>query len=97
MKPLFNMVLPVGLLLVSAAAANAQSMQYSFGGYPGRANPRVNVYLSQRYDYLLQVNPRFRAYRMRRECSPITWLGLWQDCIASFDQYEPMLVVYRRS
>jgi len=46
---------------------------------------------SEWYVYLLRVNPRFRAYRVRRECGPINWPSLRGDCIASFDQYEPFI------
>jgi len=77
-----------------AGYADARSMGYSFRGYPSRADPQVNIWLSQRYDHLLQVSPAFRHYRMRRECSPINWPGLRAECLASFDQYEPMLVAY---
>ena len=80
------------LLMSVSAAASAQSMRYSFAPVPGsRMDPAVNNYLSARYDYRLRVSPRFRAYRMRKECGPITWPGLRQQCLASFDQYEPVL------
>jgi len=70
-------------------AAAAQGMGYAYGRhYQG---PEENIRLSEWYDYLLRVNPRFRAYRVRRECGPINWPSLRGDCIASFDQYEPML------
>src|SRR4051812_24945878 len=96
MKHLAKLVLAVTCCAVFAANADARSMGYSFGGRPGRADPQVNIYLSQRYDHLLQVSPGFRAYRMRRECRPINWPGLRQSCMGSFDQYEPMLVGYSR-
>ena len=34
---------------------------------------------------------RFRAYRMWKECHTINIPPLRGDCIASFDQYEPVL------
>jgi hypothetical protein len=77
-------------------AAQAQFMSYTVGAYPSRADPMVNNYLSARYDYRLQVSPRFRRYRMWKECHIITWPGLRPECIASFDQYEPVLPVYYR-
>jgi hypothetical protein len=95
MRNIAKLVLAVACSAFFAGQADAQSMGYSFGGRPGRTDPQVNVYLSQRYDHLLQVSPGFRAYRIRRECSPINWPGLRADCIASFDQYEPMLVANR--
>lgn len=76
--------------------AQAQFMSYTVGGYPSRADPMVNNYLSARYDYLLQTRPGFRAYRKWKECHIITWPGLRPECIASFDQYEPVLPVYYR-
>jgi hypothetical protein len=72
-------------------AAKAQYMSYSVSGYPSRADPAVNNYLSAVYDHRLQVDMRFRAYRKWKECHIITWPGLRPACIASFDQYEPVL------
>jgi hypothetical protein len=82
------------LALAMSAPASAQSMRYSWSVPGGRADPAVNNYLSARYDRLLQISPRFRRYRMWKECHTITWPGLRQSCLASFDQYEPVL--YRR-
>jgi hypothetical protein len=57
--------------------------------------PAQNVARSAHYDWLLEHSPRFRAYRMRKECGPIRFaLNLRQDCFRSFDQYEP--VAYNR-
>ena len=77
-----------------ASGVHAQSMGYSFGGYRDRADPQVNNYLSARYDYRLQVSPRFRSFRMWKECHTINWPALHNDCLASFDQYEPVLRTY---
>jgi hypothetical protein len=74
------------------ANAQAQPITYSFAG---RESPQVNNYLSARYDHLLQVSPRFRHYRMWKECHTIDWDGLRGDCLASFDQYEPILYAPR--
>ena len=96
------------IVLLAAAAvlpqgATAQPMSYrvapppyGYGAppYPYRADPAVNNYLSARYDYRLQVSPRFRRYRMWKECHTITWPGLRPECLASFDRFEPVL--YRR-
>jgi hypothetical protein len=54
-------------------------------------NPQRNVIESQRYERLLQTNPRFRVARIQRECGPITDPQLREDCISSFDIYEPMV------
>ena len=37
---------------------------------------------------------RFRGYRKWKECHIITWPGLRPACIASFDQFEPVLAGY---
>ena len=89
-------VIAGSLLLALAVSGTASAqMRYSFAPAPGsREDPAVNNYLSARYDRWLQISPRFRAWRMRKECGPITWPGLRQSCLASFDQYEPVL--YRR-
>ncbi len=86
------------LLIAVAIVPNADAqMRYRVSGQAGsRLDPAVNNYLSARYDYLLQTNPRFRAYRKWKECHIITWPGLRGSCLASFDQYEPVLVAYRR-
>ena len=84
-----------GIMAVSFVhTANAQYMTYSWGGYRYRESPEVNNYLSARYDYLLQVSPRFRGYHMWKECHTINLPPLQADCLASFDQYEPMLPGY---
>ena len=70
--------------------ADARAITYRFVSH-GREDPQVNVYLSARYDHLLQTNMRFRGYRMWKECHTINWPDLHRDCIASFDQYEPVL------
>jgi hypothetical protein len=54
-------------------------------------DPQRNVMESQRYDRLVATNPAFRAARIRKECGPITDPQLRADCIASFDQYEPLV------
>ena len=54
-------------------------------------NPQRNVVEAQRYDRLLETNPAFRAARLQKECGPITDPQLRADCVASFNQYEPMV------
>jgi hypothetical protein len=55
---------------------------------PGDFNwsARQNVADSQRYETLLRTNPSFRAARVRQECGSITEPGLYQQCVASFDE-----------
>ena len=82
-----------------APTANAQIVsnelvtngpQASRGDF-GDWNARRNVIESRHYDRLLQINPGFRQARMRRECGPIGDPQLRADCLASFNQYEPMV------
>ena len=82
-----------------APTANAQIVsnelvtngpQASRGDF-GDWNARRNVIESRHYDRLLQINPGFRQARMRRECGPISDPRLRSDCLASFNQYEPMV------
>jgi hypothetical protein len=54
-------------------------------------NPQRNLMEAQQYDRLLETNPAFRMARIRKECGPITDPQLRADCIASFDQYEPLV------
>jgi len=73
------------LLLCSAAQAAPRGMSYSW------QSPEQNVARSQAYDHLLEVSWGFRHYRMHKECNPIDFVpALRTDCVASFDQYEPM-------
>jgi hypothetical protein len=96
MRKAISLIFLLFLAVCLIPAAQAQFMSYTLGSVPSRADPMVNNYLSARYDHLLQVSPRFRAYRMWKECHIITWPGLQPQCIASFDEYEPMLpVAYR--
>jgi hypothetical protein len=83
-------IIAFSTILTAEQAADAQAIRYSFGRV-SRADPAVNNYLSARYDHLLQTNRRFRAYRIWKECHTITIRELRADCIASFDQYEPII------
>jgi hypothetical protein len=58
-----------------------------FGGWSARRN---NIE-SARYDRLLQTNMGFRQARMRKECGPIGDPQLRSQCLASFDQFEPVM------
>ena len=88
----FARIILAGVMLVSFAGyADAQSMSYRLSGKSYRESPEVNNYLSARYDRLLQTSPRFRHYRMWKECRTINDPPLHASCIASFDQYTPVL------
>ena len=54
-------------------------------------NPLANLKEAQQYDRLLQTNPAFRMARIQKECGPITDPQLHADCVASFNQFEPMV------
>jgi hypothetical protein len=53
----------------SIQTAAAPSKAYSSARL--HETPPENVRKSQWYDHLLSTNPRFRAYRIRKECDPI--------------------------
>ena len=75
--------------LLASLPAVAQPMRYSY------ETPEQNNYLSAQYDQLLETNMGFRHHRMRKECNPIDFVqALQQDCVASFDQYEPVAAGY---
>ena len=57
----------------------------------GDWSARRNVIASARYDRLLESSMGFRRFRMRRECGPITDPQLHAQCLASFQQYEPVM------
>ena len=84
-------VFALSIAIFSLHNANAQAISYGVARYGDRADPVVNNYLSARYDHLLQISPRFRSHRMWKECHTIDWAELRSDCLASFDQYEPVL------
>ena len=94
MTKLTKILIAFIVVMSFAPLADAQYMSYSPGGASDRASPAVNNYLSARYDHLLQISPRFRRYRMWKECHTINLPPLHGDCIASFDQYEPVLPEY---
>jgi len=52
-----------------------------------------NVIESQHYDALVASNPGFRAFRIRKECGPIADPEMRNDCIASFNTFEPGVAV----
>jgi hypothetical protein len=54
-------------------------------------NPQSNLVEAQEYEGLLKTNPAFRMARIRKECGPITDPQLHAQCVASFNQFEPMV------
>ena len=65
--------------------------QQSIGDF-ANWSPQRNVAESTRYDRLLQISVAFRQARERKECGPIGDPQLRQQCLASFQQYEPATV-----
>src|SRR5437588_5435066 len=65
-----------------------QASRGDFGDWSARRN---NIE-SAHYDRLLETSPGFRMARMRKECGPINDPQLHDQCMASFDQYEPAMV-----
>jgi hypothetical protein len=65
-----------------------QASRGDFGDW----SARQNVMQSARYDQLLETNWSFRQARMRKECGRINDPQLHDQCLASFDQYEPTMV-----
>ncbi len=75
--------------LLTGLPAMAQPMRYTY------ETPEQNNIRSAHYDQLLETNMGFRHYRMGKECNPIDFVqALRQDCVASFDQYEPVAAGY---
>jgi hypothetical protein len=65
-----------------------QASRGDFGDW----SARQNVIESRHYDRLLQTNQAFRQFRQRKECGPISDPQLRNQCLASFQQYEPVMV-----
>ncbi len=87
----FVAIIVLSCLMVDASA---QSLRYTLS--TTRETPEENVRKSLWYDYLLSINSRFRIYRIHAECNPITFSqALRQDCVVSFDVYEPIRPGYR--
>jgi hypothetical protein len=83
----------VVVLLASQASAGGVEYRYHewyWGNGPWWETPEENNAWSQFYDHLLQVNLRFRAYHIVKECGPIDDPPLHADCVASFNIYEPV-------
>jgi hypothetical protein len=64
--------------------------QASAGDF-GDWSARQNVIESAHYDRLLETNMAFRSFRERKECGPIGDPQLRDQCLASFEQFEPAM------
>jgi hypothetical protein len=83
----------LGTTAISAAPvpSNAHSSGRS------HETPAENVRKSQWYDHLLRTNGSFLRYRSHKECGPIVSdRYLRNDCIRSFDNYEPFRPPHKR-
>src|ERR1700732_5333298 len=65
-----------------------QASRGDFGDWSARRN---NIESAQ-CDRLLETNWGFRQARMHKECGPIGDPQLHEQCMASFDQFEPAMV-----
>jgi hypothetical protein len=84
----------VMILKVSASLAFAAACLTAVVAMPANANTpsaRQNVMHSDHYTRMLQTNRAFRQARMRKECGPVTDPELHQQCLASFQEYSPMV------
>jgi hypothetical protein len=101
-KTVTSLAFVAGCALAFGAMPTAQAQNYNpelvtngpqvsrgdFGGWSARRNN----FASARYDRLLQTSMGFRQARMRKECGSIRDPQLHGQCMASFDQYEPVMV-----
>ena len=101
-KTVTSLAFAAGCALAFGAAPAAHAQYYnpqvvtngpqaSRGDF-GDWSARRNVIESAHYDRLLQISPGFRQARMRKECGRINDPQLHDQCLASFDQYEPVMV-----
>ena len=81
----------IGLTALAATAIRAAPVPSNERSSDGsQETPAENMRKSQWYDHLLRTNGSFLRYRVRKECDPIVNdRDLRNDCIRSFDIYEP--------
>ena len=101
-KTVTTIAFAAGCVLALGAMPAAQAQNYNpelvtngpqaSRGDLGDWSARRNNIESAQYDRLLQTNWGFRQARMRKECGPIGDPQLHDQCMASFDQYEPAMV-----
>ena len=101
-KTVTSLAFAAGCILAVGAmpAAHAQSYDQQLVTNGPQASPgdfgdwsaRRNVIESAHYDRLLETSWAFRQTRMRKECGPIGDPQLRDQCLASFQQYEPTMV-----
>jgi hypothetical protein len=87
-----RVIIPTLIGLVALAATSVQAAPVPTNSHQHakwHETPAQNVRKSQQYDYLVETNGSFRAYRMRKECGPIRDPELRANCVGSFSVYEP--------
>jgi hypothetical protein len=87
-----RVVIPTLVGLVALATASVQAAPVPSKPHHSpkwHETPAQNVRKSQQYNYLVETNGSFRAYRMRKECGPIRDPELRANCLGSFSVYEP--------
>jgi len=85
-------IIPTLIGLVALAATSVQAAPVPTNPHhhsKWRETPTQNVRKSNHYDHLVSTNSSFRAFRMRKECGPISDAELRADCLGSFSTYEP--------
>jgi hypothetical protein len=92
-KLVTSLVFSAGIMAAIAAMPTAGARgdelvtngpQFNAGDRSGSWSAERNVRDSQRYEALVQTNPRFRANRMQKECGQIDDPQMRADCRASF-------------
>ena len=83
------MILKTSISLAFAAAC--LTAVATMPAHAATGSARQNVTQSDHYTRMLQTNRGFRQARMRKECGPITDPQLHQQCLASFQEYSPMV------
>ena len=93
MAPPPQMMAPQPMPMQTMAPTQAPPNEVDYYADEPKAEPgdfnwsaRQNVADSQRYEALVHSNPAFRAARIQKECGSITEPGLYQQCVASFDE-----------
>ena len=84
-----RVIIPALVILGALVSTSVQSAPLPTNPHQNakrHETPAQNVRKSQQYDYLVRTNSSFRAYRVRKECGPITDAELRADCIGSFSR-----------
>ena len=88
------MILKTSISLAFAAAC--LTAVATMPAHAATGSARQNVNQSDHYTRMLETNRGFREARMRKECVPITDPQLHQQCLASFQEYSPMVAHPRK-